>query len=158
MSPNLETRLLPGAEQGKGSGELTPQTGQPFTFSLAYQVQSCTDTCKFMAARAGGHPLVRMEDTETTFTELHERVDKSLSILESLSPDCMDGDTEREIIMDTARMGTFQFTAYNYVIKYCIPNFHFHLTTAYCLLRTQGVPLSAFDYMDAEKDLFKKVS
>lgn len=111
-----------------------------------------------MAVRVGKYPPTKMEDTETTFAELHQRIDKTLTILQSLSPDCMDGDVHREIRMETARMGTYEFNALDYVVKYCIPNFHFHLTTAYCLLRTQGVPISAFDYLDADKNLFKKVA
>ena len=127
-------------------------------YSLTYQVQSCSDTCKHMAMRVAGYPPTKWEDNEASIAELHERIDKTLKILESLSPSSMDGDIQREVLMVTASMGTFKFTAYDYIVKYCVPNFHFHLSSAYCILRTQGVPLSAFDYLDADKDLFHKVS
>lgn len=53
-----------------------------------------------------------------------------------------------------SKMGNFRFTGQRYVSEYVIPNFHFHLTSAYCIMRTQGVPLGAFDYL---KDVFEKV-
>jgi hypothetical protein len=124
---------------------------------LTYQVQSCSDTVKFMAVRVGGYPNEVFEDNEETFEQLQQRIDKTINILTSLKPDCMDGDESREIIMETKSLGSYKFTAFDYIFKYCIPNFHFHLTSAYCILRTQGVPLSAFDYLDAQKDLFQKV-
>jgi hypothetical protein len=73
--------------------------------------------------------------------------------LEGVDPDIINGKENEEIIMETA-MGNFRFTGQRYVIEYAIPNFHFHLTSAYCIMRAQGVPLGAFDYL---KDVFEKV-
>lgn len=67
------------------------------------------------------------------------------------------GREDDEILMETKSMGTFRFTGYSYVVQYACPNFHFHLGSAYCILRHLGVPLTAFDYLDTQRDLFAKV-
>lgn len=67
-------------------------------------------------------------------------------MLESVDPGAFDGKEEEEVIMET-RMGNFRFTGQSYVSEFAIPNFHFHLTTAYCILRTLGVELGAMDYL-----------
>lgn len=96
---------------------------------------------------------VYLEDNETTFEQLHARIDRTVKMLEGLDPKCMDGSEDKEIIMET-KMGKFQFKDGRYYVhQYAIPNFHFHLTSAYCILRTLGVPVGAFDYL---KDVFTK--
>lgn len=93
------------------------------------------------------------EDNETTFAELQDRIARTISVLESVDPKSMDGLEDKEVIMES-KMGNFTFSGQRYVSEYAIPNFHFHLTSAYCLLRQQGVPVGAFDYL---KDVFVKV-
>lgn len=122
---------------------------------LAYQVQSCSNTAKFLAVRVGGMEDVFLEDKESTFEELQSRISRTIEMLSTLEPHCMDDKEDKEILMKSG-MGNFKFTGYDYVIKYAIPNFHFHLGTAYCLLRHLGVPVSAMDYLDVQKDLFVK--
>jgi hypothetical protein len=101
----------------------------------------------------GGIPQPAFPDNETTFDELQERITKTLKILEEASPSGFEGKEDQEIIMET-RMGNFRFTGQRYVSEYAIPNFHFHLTSAYCILRHLGVPIGAMDYL---KDVFEKV-
>ncbi|KAJ7766640.1 hypothetical protein B0H16DRAFT_1522111 [Mycena metata] len=121
--------------------------------ALDYQVYSCCNTAKFLASRVGGAQDVYFADDEKTFAELQGRVDSTVDILKALPPDCMDGKEEAEIKME--KLG-FTFTGVRYVTEYAIPNFHFHLGSAYCILRHQGVPIGAFDYLDTQKDLFVK--
>lgn len=101
----------------------------------------------------GGKPVARVEDDETTFEQLHERINKTIKLLEEADPEGFEAKEDKEIIMDT-KMGKFRFTGQRYVSDYAIPNFHFHMTTAYCILRHLGAPVGALDYL---KDTFEKV-
>ena len=105
----------------------------------------------------GGAEVGYIEDDEETFEQLYSRLESTIEILKSLSPTSMDGEDNREIIAKAANMGTYSFPAMDYVLNYAIPNFHFHLSTGYCIMRTLGVPLSAFDYLDSDKKLFVKI-
>lgn len=120
---------------------------------LDYQVQSCCNTAKFLAARVSGTESVFFEDNEKTFDELQERIAKTVQLLQKVDAKSFDGKEDKEVIMET-KMGNFRFTGQRYVSEYALPNFHFHLTTAYCILRHLGVPLGALDYL---KDVLEKV-
>ncbi|KAF4989690.1 hypothetical protein FGRMN_8959 [Fusarium graminum] len=120
---------------------------------LPYQVQSCSDTAKFTASRLGASNIPVFKDDEETFEQLQARIAKTIEVLEGVDPDSINGKENEEILMET-RMGNFRFTGQRYISEYAIPNFHFHLTSAYCIMRTQGVPLGALDYL---KDVFEKV-
>ncbi|QPC74417.1 hypothetical protein HYE68_005169 [Fusarium pseudograminearum] len=120
---------------------------------LPYQVQSCSNTAKFLASRFGAPNIPTFEDNEETFEHLQERIAKTIEVLENVDPDVINGKEDVEIIMES-KVGNFRFTGQRYISEYAIPNFHFHLTSAYCIMRTQGVPLGAFDYL---KDVFEKV-
>lgn len=119
---------------------------------LPYQVQSCSNTAKFAVARLGAQNMPTFEDDETTFEELQARIDRTVQVLEGVDPSVIDGKQDDEVIMET-KMGNFRFTGQRYISEYIIPNFHFHLTSAYCIMRAQGVPIGAFDYL---KDVFEK--
>jgi uncharacterized protein len=122
--------------------------------SLPYQIQSCSNTVKATIQRIGNHEVPTLEDNETTFEELQARIERTIQILETAKPEAMDAMADKEVIMET-KMGNFRFaTGQEYVSNYAIPNFHFHLTSAYCIMRHLGVPLGAFDYL---KDVFHKV-
>ncbi|KAK0371966.1 hypothetical protein CLIM01_10674 [Colletotrichum limetticola] len=127
--------------------------------SLDYQVQSISNTAKFLATRVARAPDTYFPDDETTFPQLQSRVDATIAILAALDPETSmpAGREDDEILMETKSMGTFRFTGYSYVVQYACPNFHFHLGSAYCILRHLGVPLTAFDYLDTQRDLFVKV-
>ncbi|WYZ36776.1 hypothetical protein EsH8_II_000282 [Colletotrichum jinshuiense] len=154
--------ILTKAEQHCTAKNLDPQEMVKFRLiedmrSLDYQVQSVSNTAKFLATRVALRPNVHFPDTETTFPELQSRIDATISILEAITPESMEGKEDTEILMDARSMGVFKFTGYSYVVQYACPNFHFHLTSAYCILRHLGVPLGAFDYLDTKRDLFVKV-
>ncbi|KAH7162143.1 hypothetical protein B0J13DRAFT_517425 [Dactylonectria estremocensis] len=121
---------------------------------LAYQVRSCSNTSKFSLHRLGVPDMPVFEDDEKTFAELQARIKRTVEMLESADRSIVDGKVDEEFIMET-KMGNFRFqTGQQYISEYIIPNFHFHLTSAYCILRTQGVPIGAFDYLH---DVFVKV-
>ncbi|CEF84254.1 hypothetical protein FGSG_06522 [Fusarium graminearum PH-1] len=120
---------------------------------LPYQVQSCSNTAKFLVSRFDAPNIPTFEDNEETFEHLQDRIAKTIEVLENVDPDVINGKEDVEIIMET-KFGNYRFTGQRYISEYAIPNFHFHLTSAYCIMRTQGVPLGAFDYL---KDVFEKV-
>lgn len=96
-----------------------------------------------------------VDDNEKTFEELEARIRSTIELLQATDPKGFDGKAEVEVIMETKAMGNFRFaTGQTYLSEYAVPNFHFHLTTAYCIMRHLGVPIGAFDYL---KDVFTKV-
>ncbi|KAL4725909.1 hypothetical protein ACLX1H_006583 [Fusarium chlamydosporum] len=76
---------------------------------LPYQVQSCSNTAKFVAARFGAQNIPIFEDNEETFEQLQDRITKTVEILESVDPDIINGKEDTEILMES-KMGNFRFT------------------------------------------------
>ena len=89
-----------------------------------------------------------MEDNETTFPELRARIVKTIEVLENVDPKSMDGMEDAEVVMKL-RAGDRKLTGRDYVLKYAIPNFYFHLCMAYAILRKEGVPVGKTDYLGA---------
>jgi hypothetical protein len=113
---------------------------------LTAQIQRVSDTAKFVAVRLGGIDNVPMEDNEETFTDLHARIEKTVSLLRALPSDAMDGKEEAEVVLKTRDTST-TFAGRDYLLHFAIPNFFFHVTTAYALLRHKGVPVGKMDYL-----------
>lgn len=117
----------------------------PDMFPLSRQVQIATDMVKGCAARLAGIEVPRYEDNETTFAELQARIAKTKAFLESVSASQVDGSEDRQI---TLKFGSkeLSFLGQAYLLDFVIPNFHFHLTTAYAILRHNGVEIGKKDY------------
>ncbi len=113
---------------------------------LTAQIQRASDTAKFVAVRVAGIENVPMADEETTFADLHMRIEKTIAILEAVEASAMDGKDETEVVLKTGS-GSMTFTAREYVLGFAIPNFYFHVTTAYAILRQKGVPVGKMDYL-----------
>lgn len=110
------------------------------------QVQIASDSAKGGAARLAGVEAPAMADTETTFPELHERIAKTIAFLDTLSKDQVDARHGASI--DLPMPGrTLTFTAPDFLMQFSLANFLFHVTTAYALLRAQGVPLGKMDFL-----------
>ncbi len=115
---------------------------------LTSQIQFASDTAKFTAARMGQLDAPKMADNEATFDELQARIAATIAFLKTVPTDSMDGREDAEIILPTPnRSITFRGKAY--VLEFAIPNFFFHVTTAYALLRMKGVPVGKLDYLGA---------
>ena len=132
--------------QGRDPESLIECRLAPDMNTLARQIQSCSATAKGPVARLTGQPSPVMEDSETTLAELHERIAATLAYLDSITPEMTDGDDARIVELKTPN-NTFTFTARDYVVEVAIPNFLFHVTTAYAILRNQGAPLGKIDYL-----------
>ena len=122
--------------------------------SLTYQIQSMSNTAKFLAVRVGGAENIVLPDDETTFEQLQARITRSIDILLSLDKDSMNGWEDKEVLVTVANGLKFKIEdGVKYVNEYAVPNFHFHMSTAYCILRHLGVPIDAMDYL---KDAFQR--
>lgn len=118
----------------------------PDMFPLTRQVQIASDAAKGAAARLAGLEPPKFEDTETTLAELIARVDKTIDYLQSFKPAQIDGSEERAINIPTPR-GTFTFPGKVFLRHWALPNFFFHTTTTYNLLRHNGVELGKADFL-----------
>ena len=118
----------------------------PDMASLTGQIQMATDAAKLGAARLAGVTAPSFPDVETTYAELKERVAKTIAYVESLKPEDVSDDEARTIEMQFPGR-TMQFTARDFLLNFSLPNFLFHVTTAYGLLRGKGVPIGKMDYL-----------
>ena len=118
----------------------------PDMFPLSRQVQIATDMVKGCAARLAGIEVPSYEDNEATFEELQARVAKTAAFLKSIRAEQIDGSEERDI---TVKFGSreFKFLGQAYLVDFVIPNFHFHLTSTYGILRHNGVDIGKMDYI-----------
>lgn len=133
-------------EQGIAESTLTEarliEDMAPFTA----QIQRCSDTAKGLAVRIGQVETVAMPDEEVTFDDLRARIDKTVAFLKSVPRESFDGRDDAEVMLPTPG-GDIAFTGASYAIGFAIPNFYFHLTTAYALLRMKGVAVGKIDYL-----------
>lgn len=113
---------------------------------LIKQVQTACDSPKLCIARLSGVPAPVNDDSETTIAELQTRITNTLGYIASVPREAIDGQEAREVIL-TFPGGEMKFLGQPYVTGFAIPNFYFHVTTAYVLLRGAGVPVGKRDYM-----------
>lgn len=118
----------------------------PDMLPLARQIQLASDMAKSAPARLAGVDPVRYEDNETSFAQLFERIDKTVELLKSFKPEQIDGSEARSITIQTAR-GPVTSPGLPYLTQFILPNFLFHVTTAYGILRHNGVELGKADYL-----------
>ncbi len=117
----------------------------PDMYPLSRQVQIATDMVKGCAARLAGIEVPRYEDNESTFAELQARIAKTKEFIESVSASQIDGSEDHEI---TPKFGSrvLSFSGQDYLLDFVIPNFHFHLSMTYAILRHHGVDVGKKDY------------
>jgi hypothetical protein len=115
-------------------------------FPLTAQVQRASDSAKLCIARMCGIDAPVFEDNEASFQQLQERIANTIAYLESITPTQFNNADTREI---TLTYGAFSqgFTGQSYLLTFALPNFFFHLTTAYGILRAQGVKIGKLDYL-----------
>ena len=123
--------------------------------ALPFQVQRVSDLAKNGAARVSGTEGLPMPDDETTFEQLQARIQKTIDYLRTVPEDSFSGKEEHEVVLKTGK-GEYRFTGQSYLVDFVLPNFFFHVTAAYALLRHKGVPLEKWDYLGAE--LKKEIS
>ena len=118
----------------------------PNMFPLSKQIQIATDMAKGAVARLAGVDRPVHADTETSFDEFDKRIESTLAFLNSIKPEQIDGSEEKSITL-TMHGKDFPFVGQPYLLHYAIPNVFFHTTTAYDILRHNGVELSKQDFI-----------
>lgn len=118
----------------------------PDMFPFTRQVQIATDFAKGGAARLAGAEFPAYEDSETSFEELKARVEKTIAFLRTLEAGAVDGSEERDITL-VRRGETSTVKGQAYLLEQAMPNFYFHLTTAYAILRHNGVEVGKRNFL-----------
>jgi len=118
----------------------------PDMFALIRQVQIATDGAKAAGARLAGIPVPSFPDEEKTFDELHARIAKTIEFLSSLKKSQLDGAATRTITFKSGGVDK-SFTGADYLGMWAFPNFFFHVTTAYNILRHNGLEIGKGDYL-----------
>jgi hypothetical protein len=132
--------------QGKDPADYLTARLAPDMATLVGQVQFASDAAKSGAARLAGVAPPSYPDTEATWDEVKARIAKTIAFVEGTSRDQVEGAEDRTIELKFPS-GTRSFTGRDFVTGFSLPNFLFHVTTAYGLLRAQGVPLGKMDFL-----------
>ena len=119
----------------------------PDMFPLLKQVQVATDFAKGVAHRLANVEVPKMDDAELTFADLQARIDKVLALMSGLDEAQFEGAAAREIITQAGTPKEKRFTGQSYLVSYGLPHFFFHTTTAYDILRHNGVEVGKRDYI-----------
>ena len=131
-----------GAEAALLEARLAPDM-RPFPA----QIQMASDSAKNAVARLAGIPAPAMPDTETSFAELADRCRRTVDFVTGVAPSALDGAEDREVELRFPNGMGYRWTGRRYLTGFALPNFFFHLTTAYAILRAGGVPLGKPDFL-----------
>jgi hypothetical protein len=152
MLPALSACLRKGADYAAAKkidpAVLLQSRLYPDMFPLIRQVQLAADFAKGPVARLAGQEPPKYDDSETSFDQLYARIQKTLDFVSEFKPSQIDGSEERDITL-TLGTQTRSFRGENYLVGFALPNFFFHTTTSYAILRHNGVEVGKGDYMRA---------
>jgi hypothetical protein len=118
----------------------------PDMFPFARQITVATDFAKGASARLAGIEVPKFEDTEVTLADLKARLQKTIDFIAGLKPEQFDGAETRDITIQL-RAGPTVFKGQPYLLHYAMPNFYFHTTTAYAILRHNGIEIGKPDFI-----------
>ena len=149
---NLSAILEKGAAHAKAQGMDAAELIQTRLIAdmdpLPAQIQCASDAAKGCAARLAGLETPSFPDTEATFPELQERIAKTIGYLKTIRPEQFEGSETRTVELKL-RHGPITFDGKNYLLGFALPNFYFHVTTAYDILRHKGVQIGKMDFLGA---------
>jgi len=150
---NALSAVLDKAEAHAGAKKFEPAVllGMrlaPDMFTLTRQVQVATDQAKNGTARLAGVEPPKFEDTESTIAQLKERIAKTLAFLKTLDTKVIDASADRDITFPLGPKKA-QMRGDDYLNHFVLPNFYFHATSAYAILRHAGVDLDKRDFLGA---------
>jgi hypothetical protein len=133
-------------ENGVAHAELLEARLYPDMAPLTAQVQRASDSAKLALVRIGGVEGPAMPDDEVSFADLQARIAKTVAFIESVPRAAIDGKEGAEVVLKFPN-GEYPFTGQSYAIGFVLPNFYFHVTTAYAILRMKGVPVGKIDFL-----------
>ncbi|MFD2265165.1 DUF1993 family protein [Lacibacterium aquatile] len=142
---NLSTILEKAADEPNAESFLTARLA-PDMHPLINQIQLASDAAKGAAARLSGQTPPSMPDVEKTYQDLQARIAKTVEFLKSIDPAAFDGAEERGVTLKLRSFET-RFTASDYLFNFALPNFFFHCTTAYAILRHSGLAIGKMDFL-----------
>ena len=116
-------------------------------FPLIRQIQIAADFAKGISARLADVDVPAYEDNEQSFADLQSRIKKTLEFIESINKSQLAGAEEREIVLRPGTPKEKKFTGSSYLLSYGLPQFFFHVTTAYAILRHNGIEIGKGDFM-----------
>jgi hypothetical protein len=142
----LDKSLVHAKANGIDPATLVEARLAPDMLTLAGQVQRASDACKLGTARIAGLTAPSFPDEEKTWDDLLARIAKTQDFLKTVERSQVDGQEEREVVIKTGG-GEARFTAQRYLLQFALPNFFFHVTTAYDVLRHKGISVGKLDYL-----------
>ena len=119
----------------------------PDMFALTRRVQVAADFARGITSRLAGVEVPKYDDNEQTFADLHSLLAKTLVYLDSFTPEQINGQEDREIITRPGTPKERRFNGQDYLLSYGIPQFFFHVSTSYAILRHSGIAVGKRDYM-----------
>lgn len=119
----------------------------PDMLALVKQVQIAADAAKGCMSRLAGQEIPKWDDNEATLDDLRERIRRTIAHVKSIDAGQVDGSETREIVIQRRTSPPLTFNGLNYLQQYALPNFFFHTTMIYALLRQAGVNLGKQDYL-----------
>jgi uncharacterized protein len=146
MAAFLEKARAYADEQGIAHADLLTARLYDDMAPLTSQIQRASDAAKFAASRLAGIEPPAMPDTEASFDDLQARIAATVAFLNSVAPEAVNGREDADVELKTPSR-SFHFKGRGYLLGFALPNFYFHMTTAYAILRHNGVPLGKMDYI-----------
>ena len=146
MLTNIKQWLDQAATEGN-EAELIEAKLTDDMFALARQIQIASDAAKGAGARMSASEAPVMADDETTFAQLKARCDKTIAYLQSIDPAAYDAGASREVVINFPNGAGIKFDGATFLTGYALPNFYFHATTAYAILRANGVKLGKQNFL-----------
>jgi hypothetical protein len=147
LSAVLDKAAAHAAARKINEADLLNMRLAPDMFPLVRQVRAATDHACSAAGRLSGKELPKFANDETTIAQLRERIAKTIEFLKSVKPGEVDGTEEKDISITFPNGSTRQFKGQGLLLGNSLPNFYFHTTTAYNILRQCGVELGKRDFM-----------
>lgn len=143
---NMRHWLNKAAEEGSEAALLEARLA-PDMRPLPAQYQMASDSAKNALARLTGTEAPSMPDTEKSFAELKDRCDRTIHYLKSFRPESLASSEDREVVLKFPNGTGYRFLGAEYLAGFALPNFFFHVTTAYAILRNAGVSLGKPDFL-----------
>jgi hypothetical protein len=146
LSKILDKAVAQSKEKDRPLSELLEGRLAPDMYNLIQQVQSASDGAKSCIARLAGVPVPSMPDVEKTFPELQDRIARTLDFLKTITPQQTAGAEDREIVLKFPN-GEMKFSGRDFLTGFALPNFFFHVTAAYAILRHKGIAIGKMDFL-----------
>ncbi|MGE8673487.1 MAG: DUF1993 domain-containing protein [Achromobacter kerstersii] len=142
----LEKAAAHADAAGLDPSELVNARLAPDMYPLSGQIQRASDAAKFAVQRLSQGQAPKFPDEETTFAQLQQRIADTIAYLQTVTPEQVEGGESRKIVVN---FGDFkpEFQGDTYLLTFALPNFYFHVTTAYAILRNAGVKIGKLDFL-----------